>query len=208
MSFLSSSVSITRYRVEGTLAEPVLETVLNGLKNAVIREIDREPDQKSVGWTSFDAPFNPNFDGSNFVIGTHMVFSLRIDKKSLPSKVVNKQVNMAIRKRLAETDRENLSRNEKKEIKDDVIHRLYTQMPATPNVYDLIWDYEGNSLWFFSNLKEANEELETLFSKSFKLMLIRIFPFTAADSICGLSGAERDIVKDLSPTSFYEARHA
>lgn len=207
MQLLSSTVSLTRYLVEGELAEPFMETVRNGLKTHVIREIDNDPAQKSVGWTCSDRPYQPDFDKSEIVFGTSIVFSLRIDKKSIPAKVITKQVNMAIAKRLAETEREHLSKNEKSEIKDHVLHFLYTRVPATPNTYDVIWNYGTKDLWFFSNQKEANEELETLFSKSFRVSLIRIFPYTAAELAAGLSDAEIDQLHKVGPAAFNGGGH-
>jgi len=61
----------------------------------------------------------------------------------------------------------------------------------------LVWEYDTASLWFFSNLKAANEALETLFIKSFKLQLIRLFPYTAADRMAGLSDKERNVLRKL-----------
>ncbi len=204
MGLLSSSVSITRYKVEGKIEKPVLETVANGLKKNAIQEIDDDVSEKAVGWTSFDKPFKPDFEGSSFVIGTHMVFSLRIDKKTIPQKIVQKHYNMEMAKKLAESGREYLSRNEKKLIKEHVLNTLSLRIPATPNIYDLIWNYEESSLWFFSNLKAANEELETLFSKSFKQNLIRLFPYTTADLLAGLSDTDRDVLSKLSLATFME----
>ena len=208
MGVLSSSVSITQYRVQGEIADEFMETVTAALKNNTIREIDNEPDDKSVGWTSFQSPFTPDFEGSSFVIGTHLIFSLRIDKKTIPAKVVDKQVKMAIAKRLEQSEREALHRNEKSEIKDEVLRRLYMRVPATPNMYDLLWNYEDKVLWFFTNLKAANEELETLFAKSFKLSLIRIFPYTAAIMTADLADEQKDRLEKLSPTTFYRGTHA
>jgi len=208
MQLLSSTVSLTRYRVDGRLADPFMETVRNGLKTHVIREIDNDPAQKSVGWTCSDRPYQPDFDAAEIVFGTSIVFSLRIDKKSIPAKIITKHVNVAIERRLAGTEREHLSKNEKREIKDDVIHQLYTRVPATPNTYDLVWNYEAQDLWFFSNQKEANEELETLFTKSFRISLIRIFPYTAAEFDTELSDAARDRLQKIGPTAFYGGSHA
>jgi recombination associated protein RdgC len=59
-------------------------------------------------------------------------------------------------------------------------------------------------LWFFSNLKGANEELETLFSRSFKLKLIRLFPYTMATLASPLSDMEKDVFSRLTPTRFKE----
>ena len=95
MGILSSSVSITQYRVEGKLPEPILETVANGLKKHAIEEIDNESSDKAIGWTSFNDPFNVDFDQSPFLIGTYLVFSMRIDKKTIPSKIVKIEDNVA-----------------------------------------------------------------------------------------------------------------
>jgi recombination associated protein RdgC len=208
MQLLASTLSVTRYRVQGKPADPVMDAVRNGLKNQMIREIDNDPAEKSIGWTESARPFAPDFETAQFVFGTHMVFSLRMDKKSVPAKVVAKYVNMAAAKRLAEPEQNQLSKNEKRQIREEVLHRLYTRVPATPNVYDLVWDMEAGILWFFSNLKEANEELETLFSKSFRISLIRMFPYTEADLAAGLSDNQRDALKQAGPALFTGGAHA
>jgi len=202
MSFLSTAISITRYKVEGRLKAPVLETVAAGLKKKALSEIDDQSSEKVAGWTSFKNPYQPDFSGSNFVYGNYLVFSLRIDKKSIPSKVVKKYFMIESARRLAESGRLHLSRSEKQTIKDHVIDRLNIKVPATPNVYDLIWNYEDSVLWFFSNLKASNEELETLFLRSFDLRLIRMFPYTAAHLASDLTVAEKDMLLKISATDF------
>jgi recombination associated protein RdgC len=71
-------------------------------------------------------------------------------------------------------------------------------MPATPNVYDVVWQYEQGSLWFFSSLKSANEQLETLFFKSFGVHLIRQIPYTLAMLKDILSSAQKDALEKLA----------
>ena len=205
MGILSNTVSITRYRVEGKLPNPVMEAVLHGLETNIFQDIDGEQGDKSVGWTSFDRPFRPNFSGSSFVMDTRFIFSLRIDKKTIPPKVLSKHVQIAVEKKLAETDREYLSKNEKKEIRDHVETVLFTRIPAVPSVVDLIWHYEDGLLWFFSNQKSANEELEALFVKSFRLTLIRLFPYTMTELMPELSPDRRDALSHLSPARLMEA---
>lgn len=202
MGLLSSSVSITRYKVDGRLSEPIIETVANGLIKHTISDIDHEALDKAAGWTSFDSPYQPNFEGSSFVIGSYFVFSLRIDKKSISVKIVNKLYAVQVAKKLAESGRQYLSKEEKKQLKDAVIHALLVKIPATPNSYDVIWKYEQGELWFFSTQKAANETLESLFSTSFKLNLIRLFPYTSGMLTAGLNEMQLDRLSAVSPISF------
>lgn len=204
MGILSSSVSITRYQVKGHLSAPIVETVAHGLKNNAITEIDEDVSDKAAGWTSFHNPYHPDFGGSSFVYGNYFVFSLRIDKKSISPKLFKKHFMLESAKHLAASGRQFLSKNEKKVLKDHVINRLNLRIPATPSIYDVIWNYEASCLWFFSNLKAANEELETVFSRSFQSTLIRLFPYTAAYVAMALSGPEKDKLNGLSPYDFTE----
>jgi recombination associated protein RdgC len=202
MSLLSASVSITRYRVEGKLKTPVTETVGAALRKNTISEIDGQSAEKVSGWTLFEKPYQPDFSGSDFIYGSYLVFALRIDKKAIPPKLIQKHFMSETARRLAENGRQYLSRNEKQAIKDHVVEALYLKVPAVPHIYEIIWNYEESALWFFSNLKAANEELETLFLRSFGLTLIRMFPYTAAQLNCDLSDTEKDILLGLVPTSF------
>ncbi len=200
MGLLSSRVSVTCYKVSGQLDGSVHETVYNGLKQHAIPKIEDDDSETLVGWTSFDNPYAPDFEGYSFVFGAHMVFALRIDKKSISPKLVQKHYALDVAKHLAETGRKFLSGNEKKTVKENVIKSLGRRIPAIPNVYDVVWDYQKSSLWFFSNLKSANEVLETLFIKSFGLALIRLFPYTTAELVAGLSDEERDLLSKLAPS--------
>ena len=202
MGILSASVSVTRYQVQGKVKAPITENITNGLKENAIAEIDNQISDKAVGWTSFDKPFQPNFEGSSFVYGSYFVFSMRIDKKNIAPKVLKKQYTIEAAKRMAESGRDYLSKAEKKLVKDHIISGLCLRIPATPNVYDLVWNHEDSSIWFFTNLRSANEELETLFTKSFGLSLIRMFPYTAAELSSGLSDAQRDELQKISLTHF------
>jgi len=202
MSLLASTASITRYRVDGKIENKLLETIYNGLKKHMISEKEGAS-EKVVGWTSFNDPFKPNFEGSSFSIGNYLIFSLRIDKKTISQKIIKKYYAIEVEKRLKESGLEYLSTHEQKMVKDHVINLLGLRIPATPNTYDLVWDYEESVLWFFSNLKAANEELEDLFFKSFKLNIIKLFPYTMAHFLAGLSDSELDFLDQLQPSGFY-----
>ncbi len=202
MGIVSPSMAITRYRVEGKIEGAATETVRRGLIKNAITEIDNEAEDKAVGWTSFQSPYFPNFDGSSFLFGNLFIFSLRIDRKSVSSKLLKKHLSIETADRLAKTKKRFLSKDEKAALTEKVMKDLLVRVPSTPSIYDIVWNYENASLLFFTNLRAANEQLEALFKRSFNVGLIRIFPFTAADSLAGLSDSERDALIGLSSTQF------
>ena len=203
MGILSPSVSITRYKVEGKLKAPVTETLEHALKKHAIADLDEVTSDKTVGWTSLAKPYQPDFNGASFVFGTVFAFTLRIDKKTIPPKIIQKHCAVETNRILEATGRKFLARDEKKMIKDRVVDALGLRIPATPHLYDIVWHYDDSIVWFFSNLKAANEAFETLFLKSFKCVLIRMFPYTLADMALGLAEPDRDRLAQITPTSFF-----
>jgi recombination associated protein RdgC len=205
MGLLSTSMAIVRYHVDGNLREPVLETVTEGLRRYTIGEIDESTPERGVGWTSFAEPFAPpTFEGSSFVVGPYFVFALRVDTKTIPPKLIKKHCALETARYMEKTGVRSLTREERRQIRGQVENVLTLRMPATPSVYDVVWQLEGRRVWFFSTSRLANEVLESLFRQSFRLDLIRLFPFTMADLGAGLSAAERDQLAALTATSFRE----
>ena len=202
MSLLASASSITRYHVLEKLENPITEAVYTGLRQNQIPDIDDVDAALSSGWTSFQDPYTPDFEGASFAYGSYFLFSLRIDKKTIPSKLIQKYMALEIAKKRQASGREFLSKNEKQMIKEHVVNLLYLRIPATPNVYNVLWNYESSLVWFFTHLKGPNETLETLFKTSFGLTLKRIFPFSFAESNPKMSAFDHDQLLSLSPTTF------
>jgi DNA recombination-dependent growth factor C len=202
MGILSSSVSITRYKVEGKLKAPVTQTIEDALKQYAIPESEAVGSDKTVGWTSLDNPYQPDFNGASFVFGTVFIFTLRIDKKTIPPRIIQKNYIIEQNRLLKKTGRRYLAQDEKKMLKDQIINALSLRIPATPHLYDVVWNYDESTVWFLSNLKAANETLETLFLKTFKCVLVRLFPYTLADLESDLSPAGRDRLSKITPTTF------
>ena len=151
-----------------------------------------------TGWAGFEKHFAPTFDAEFLACGEYLAFCLRIDKKSLPGKVVRKNMAIAAAKKLAEVNRQFLAKEEKLELREQVEAALLTKIPAVPSVYDVLWDLTENEVWLFSTQKAAKEEFETLFTKSFGLTLIPLFPYTLAENKLKLSVTEMDKITALA----------
>lgn len=204
MPLLSSSASITRYRVEGEEQNISFEFIRENLQKNRFPEIEDPAALLTSGWTPFESHYFSDFSEQPISFGTYVLFCLRIDKKTIPSKILKKHISLETKKRLRESGKEFLGKNEKKALKEDVEASLLLRIPATPNLYDVMWNAEEKELWFFSGQKAANEELETLFLQSFSNTLVRIFPYTFAMNSKNLDDQEKDRFASLSPVRFSE----
>ncbi|HKL00790.1 MAG TPA: recombination-associated protein RdgC [Desulfotignum sp.] len=199
MGFLSTTLSVSRYHIENTFDSEPMEQVRQGLVKHAIPKLENEYEEISAGWTPYESPYLPDFEKFSFVFGPYFLFSLRIDKKSIPAKLVHKQMAMEIEKKKEKSGRDFISKNEKSEIKEMVMDVLMHKMPSIPNVYDILWNYESADLFVFTTQKAANEFFETIFLKSFNLKPIRIFPYTLVETKSGFSAAQKDRILTLTP---------
>jgi len=202
MGFLSATQSMSRYHIMDSFDTEPMEQVRNGLIQHAIPTLENEYEEISAGWTPFESPYLPDFQQFSFVFGTYFLFSLRIDKKSIPAKLVHKQMAIEIEKKKAETGRNTLSKNETSEIKERVMDVLMHKMPFIPNVYDVLWDYDANTVFLLTTQKAANEFFETLFFKSFNLKPVRLFPYTLVETKSSFSPPQIDRTLTLTPLHF------
>ena len=179
MPLLTSTSSFLRYKIENESQELSLNDIRTALKNNGFPEIhDSDMTESISGWTTLENPYDPDFDSDHISYGTNIVFSLRIDKKSIPQKIIQKEMIIQTKKILKESGRDYLSKNEKSKLKEEIILKLSLIIPSTPNIYDVLWIPEKKEILFFTTQKSINELFETLFRHTFSLPIIRLFPYT------------------------------
>ena len=208
MGLISSTHSISRYHIDGKIAGSIVEEVRNGLIKHSIPKIESDFDEISAGWTPVESPYNPDFDKFSFSFGTYFLFSLRIDKKSIPAKLIQKYIAIEIEKKKDKSGRDFISKQEKSEIKELVIDILMHKIPAIPNVYDVLWNYEEKNLYLYTTQKAANEFFETIFLKTFNLKPIRLFPYTIVETKSKFSNPLKDRIQTLVPLKYSRKPHA
>jgi len=208
MGLISSTHSISRYHIDGKIEGSLTETIRAGLIKHSIPKIENEYDDISAGWTPVESPYNPDFDKFSFLFGTVFLFSMRIDKKSIPAKLIQKYMAIEIEKKKEKSGRDFISKNEKTEIKEMVTDILMHKIPAIPNVYDVLWNYEEKNLYLYTTQKAANEFFETIFLKSFNLKPIRLFPYTIADTKSNFTNTQKDRIQTLVPLKYSRQSNA
>jgi len=177
-----------------TEEEQTLRKILDSLKEHPVASIDGQPGTVSIGWVPYGQDFGCDWETASIMIGTSIVFTMRMDKKQIPGGIVKKYVALETKKRLQESGREFLSKNERGQIKDFVLDKLQLKFPATPSFFDVVWNVEDRSLTFMSAAKGPLEEFATLFARTFKgVRIVPEIPYTLA-----IKGKTRDIIGKIT----------
>ena len=101
-----------------------------------------------------------------------------------------------------------IQKAEKTEIKEHITDILMHKIPAVPNLYDVLWNYEENIVYFYTTQKADNELFETIFLKSFGLKAVRLFPYTIIETQSDFSNLKKEQAQSLVQIKYSRKSHA
>lgn len=170
MPLLSGAMGARRYRVIADFQDVGLrDRLLDRLAGEAFREpLSAAKGGENVGWVTLTNLCDTDFAPDKVLFNQYMAFSLRMDNKRLPGKLVKALLDLRVRDWLSESGRERVPAPVKSEMLDQIELELYPrQLPAVA-VHDVCWDLSSQTIWFFSNSNKANELFRMLFAKTFQ----------------------------------------
>jgi hypothetical protein len=188
MGILSTSLSLTRYKIVGNVPDALWPEIQTRLLKSSFRDIDNTADERSFGWVCFDNMLDPAWQTAPPEKGEYLTFALRLDTRRLPAAVLNKHFQLFLNDYMADLKQkgiETISRQKKKELKDMVRAQLMAKILPVPAYFDVVWDMGKNIVCFASTRPKILELFEELFTKTFELHLEPQNPFFMALNILG-----------------------
>jgi len=170
MPLLSGAMSTRRYRVVADFqAAGFRDALLERLSEEAFREpLSAAKGGENYGWVCLENLCDTDFSTNKVLFNQYACFSLRIDNKRLPGKLVKALLDLKIRAWLKETGRERAPGPIKKEMLEQIELELFPrQLPAVA-VHDICWDLTSKVIWIFSTSNKVNELFRTLFAKTFQ----------------------------------------
>ena len=203
MSILAASLGLTRYRIIEEVPNELLQQVPEKLKQFCFVDIDATADERSFGWSNIDDMLDMNWTQSPPEKAAYFAFKLRLDTRRIPPSVLKKHLTIAINKELEynkEQGRNFVSRDRKREIKEQVTLKLRARTLPIPAAFDVFWNPPANRVYLDTTNTKVRALFEDYFTLTFDLHLEPLTPFFAAMDILGEEAAPR--LENLDPTIF------
>lgn len=188
MGILANTVSICHFQVQGDLPkkEELFAWAAKQLAANRFNPIDQSTEELSIGWAHLDDPRLSDFDSpaacwrENF-----LMFTLRRDKRSVPSAILKAHLEKAYEQFLAENPNfTKVPKQKKEDLKEAVRAMLMSQTLPTPATYDAVWDTNTGMVTFSSLSPKVIETFEEQFKKTFEGLRVSAYhPYARAESV-------------------------
>ena len=188
MGFLNASSSFTRFSIVDPVPEQLWADIPDLLKKGALLDIDELPEMEAKGWTCFDDYLDTQWVTASPHKGEYLAFTLRIDTRRIPAGVIRKHVTLALKKeKLANLaqGKAYISKERKKEIKEQVTLRLRQRFLPVPAEINVVWSIRKNEVWLASVQNKVIELFMQLFLDTFQLHLQQLTPSALAIQLMG-----------------------
>jgi DNA recombination-dependent growth factor C len=206
MSFLKSSTGFTRFRISDPVPAELWPEITNLLRRNSFTDIDELPEERSAGWTAYGDILDTAFASAPVEKGPYIVFSLRLDTRRVPPGVIKKHLALAVKKEEEQNrqmGRKFISRDRRKELKEQVLHKLRMRFLPVPAEFEVVWNTAQSVVFFASTREQMTDLFEEFFVRTFNLHLTPLTPFELAASLSG----DTTLLEGLEETEFNRMEH-
>lgn len=182
----SSSISFTRFRIIDPIPSELWTQIPDKLRQFAFRDIDDLPEMQAYGWVCFEDMLDTEWRTAPPQKGNYFTFSLRLDTRRIPPAIIKKQLSLAMKaekEKLEAQGKKFISRERKKELKEQVLLRLRQRFLPTPAEFNVVWEPDRNEVWFASTQGKMIDLFMEAFLNSFELHLEQITPYSLAETM-------------------------
>ena len=201
--FLSSTCSITRFRVIDEVSDELLLSVPDKFKQFAFQDIDDIPQESTFGWVNFDDMLDTAWRLSPPEKGEYITFSFRMDTRRISPAVLKKHLRVAIEeetKKMRDIGKKFISRQQKLEIREQVMLRLRGRAMPVPEEFQVVWNPQTGSVYLATTKGKVIDLFCEYFTRTLDLHLEQLAPYSLA---CNLLGEEAALQIDhLEPAQF------
>ena len=147
------------------------------IQKGAFNDLFPENVEKTMGWVGLQKLYDKDFGYANHTVGNYRAFSLRIDKKTVPSALLKMKASEIMRARMAERGVKRLPKNEREDIMESIRAKLLKQAPAVPSMVDVCWSMADGTIYVSSLSEKVLQDFQDLFQTTFDLNLGLLTPW-------------------------------
>ena len=178
------------------------EAIAKAVTKRAFRESDPEigDPRHAWGWVGIHDPLATAFTAADLFFHHYLVLGFRYDKRLVPPKLLMLERRRLENERKAARGVAKLGAAERREIKDEIAHRLIARALPTPRLFDVVWNLGSGRIYFSGKLRAARDAFGDLFRETFGVAPLPLIPYLAAEHL-GLGAREVEAVRAVEPAS-------
>lgn len=202
MGAISGTLSYKIFYVQGELPSDWKDRFVQAVAQHGFEPLEPQAEEDdSIGWVVMERPLQTNIDLHAMLFDHFINLSLRQDRYSVPSKLLNAHFEEAVREYLLENKKKKLSKFEKDDIKEMVKRRLKEKQYPRMRITDMSWDIRSGRVRFWSHSNKNCELFQGFFEDTFGLKILPANPYINAVE-AGLTEDDIDALKMVEPSNF------
>ncbi|MCB9758996.1 MAG: recombination-associated protein RdgC [Alphaproteobacteria bacterium] len=178
MGILKGPMTARRYIALGEVPDGFRERYVEALNANAFREpFSKTSKEETVGWVSSHNLLDTDFTDLNmWLYNQYALFSLRVDKKSLPANLFRATLEQRGRQWCEEHGQERLPRSVKNELKDNLEFEWLQRTLPRVQVTEVVWNVVEGTVLYHSLSQASNDRFRKLFHRTFGLALEAVNP--------------------------------
>ncbi|UCZ57597.1 recombination-associated protein RdgC [Desulfurispirillum indicum] len=203
MGFYSGSISYTPYAVQGEPGIDYMEQMFESLlQNRFVSFDEVDFSESTMGWVSARNFLHNHFiQDEVFPSRDHILISLRLDKKVVPSQMLKALLPEREQQYQRESGKERLTRDDRIFIKEQTRQFLIKQQYPQTKVWDMLYNVPAGRVFFGSTAQAANDLFVEYFRKTFDRKISLVTPHWRMGNM-ELTSAMAWAREQLAPESF------
>lgn len=196
---------ITRFRIDNSELVNFIEHFDEKIQTQAFRNMFLDNQLADAGFVNINDCLDVDLTTKKTLLGDFRVFSLRIDRRSIPSSTLKIRILEETKKKLQEIGQSRLYREQKTAIKDAVTGQLLKSIPPVTAIYDVVINTVSGIAYVSSVTEKIVLEFMEIYKKAFGIIL-RPYDAVSMDFINNAGLSPSTVGRDFLTWLWFKSR--
>ena len=177
VGLLKGAVTFSRFMLAGETPSNFTDFIHQRIRQYAFQDLAGKMQEKIVGWTGIENVLDTDFRHASYAWGDYLLFSLRIDRRTVPPSLLKVRALEAEMQYLKETGRKKCDKIAREQIREGLRQDLLSQIQPTPSFYEVCWSVANGRLLFTCLSEKVMQDFQDLFKAAFDLAAVPLVPW-------------------------------